>query len=436
MAIYLNYIMKVEVIFLLKFHKGVKMENFTYTKARDFEILVHKESGFINYTKLCKDFNKLIETNPGFQSLILSFIQENNMSPTRDTFQTSNFNVKYLVSQNICLMFKIGVKLNEMGTYGPKWMLDYIILHFKPEYYKLIHEALETIDEVAKVKNKSFKDEMELVIRSKEYEIQKLTSTIQEKDDKIEKQTARIDELIKTVNEQSTKIDTLNSKVDEQTTLIKGIRSDVHDLKTDFNDNFTVSNITTATAKYIYLILDNKYYYDKYLAKGKIKSHENVYDTVCCLKSKLNQELKYHGYEDLTEVEKDIKLKYECSCSIDISKFISTHYTDVYCKFYHRKIIFPKGENENILKDISKYINKTLNGKISIVERLDKLDTKMEEYRIELKEISYLAKLITGNKYRYQGRMRTLYETGKGKYFNINRERKYINEDIAKNISK
>ena len=32
--------------------------------------------------------------------------------------------------------------------------------------------------------------------------------------------------------------------------------------------------------------------------------------------------------------------------------------------------------------------------------------------------------------------MRTLYETGKGKYFNINRERKYINEDIAKNISK
>ena len=98
------------------------MENFTYAKARDFEILVHKESGFINYTKLCKDltgnrksFNKLIETNPGFQSLILSFIQENNMSPTRDTFQTSNFNVKYLVSQNTCLMFKSGVKNTEMG---------------------------------------------------------------------------------------------------------------------------------------------------------------------------------------------------------------------------------------------------------------------------------------------------------------------------------
>ena len=147
-------------------------------------------------------------------------------------------------------------------------------------------------------------------------------------------------------------------------------------------------------------------------------------------------------------INEEAKLKYECSCSIDISKFISTHYTDVYCKFYHRKIIFAKGENENILKDISKYINKTLNGKISIIERLDDLDTKMEEYRIELKEnavcvlsslsetISYLAKLITGNKYVYKGRYRTLYETGKGKYFNINRKRDYLSEEQAKNILK
>ena len=123
------------------------MENFTYAKARDFEILIHKESGFINYTKLCKDltgnnesFRILLRSNPGFQALILSFIQENNPGPTSPGSETINFNISYLTTQNILINFNKDVKLNEMGTYGPKWMLDYIILHFKPEYYKLIHQ--------------------------------------------------------------------------------------------------------------------------------------------------------------------------------------------------------------------------------------------------------------------------------------------------------
>ena len=144
-----------KVIFYRDFIRGVKMENFTYAKARDFEILVHKESGFINYTKLCKDltddrkaFRNLFKYNPGFQALILSFIQENNPGAVTPRSETINFNVSYLVSQNVLINFNKDVKLNEMGTYGPKWMLDYIILHFKPEYYKLIHEALETIDDV------------------------------------------------------------------------------------------------------------------------------------------------------------------------------------------------------------------------------------------------------------------------------------------------
>ena len=100
----------------------------------------------------------------------------------------------------------------------------------------------------------------------------------------------------------------------------------------------------------------------------------------------------------LPKAEKDIILKHNCSCSVDVSKFISENYTESYCRYYYRKIIFTEGENEKIIKAISKYLNSTLDDKRTLVEEIHEIKDTLVDYKTEIKElkekVSYLTKLI------------------------------------------
>ena len=195
-------------------------ELFTVAKARDFDVIILKENGWINYTKLCKDltgktekFRNLIKDNESLHQLIMIHIQ--NLGTVE--FHGTQFNVENLSKLNILKTFN-KVENNFKGTYGPRYMLDFIIMTCNIKYYKSIYDALELIDDYANLNNSSFKEEINGIEERYLFQIDELkkihSGEIKKKDDKIDK-------LIKMVEDQSNTINIQNRKIDEQTLIIK-----------------------------------------------------------------------------------------------------------------------------------------------------------------------------------------------------------------------
>ena len=116
--------------------------NFTLAKARDFDVVILKENGWINYTKLCKDltgksekFRRLIIDSEQLHELIKSY--ESKLMT--EEFLGHEINVTNLVNCGILKSFgSIQQVKNKdyVGTYGPRYMLDFIIMTCNISYYK------------------------------------------------------------------------------------------------------------------------------------------------------------------------------------------------------------------------------------------------------------------------------------------------------------
>ena len=236
---------------------------FRYSKARDFEVIIDSND-YINYSKLLESITgnrkkllQLCEWNGEIFTLIYDYEKEkidaylhkqekSEVSRNLDTSENDEIlslpktmTVTQLVEANIFVVYNgANSKANRIcsGTYGPRYLLDILIILSDVSYYKLIHDTLESIDAYAIENNKSFTGELERLKEDYEEKRKRLAILIKEKDvalkhskyknksleqklDVVIKQNRKLkdrcDNLISMNLQSDGKLDEANAKIDE-----------------------------------------------------------------------------------------------------------------------------------------------------------------------------------------------------------------------------
>ena len=108
-----------------------------------FEVIIHIPTKTINYTKFCKFlkqtknhniFKNMIHYNSKLWDIIISF--EAHKIKNLDEFMMKPKNISTLVEEKIFYTFMSKVNPHYFGTYGPEYLLPYLILNCGPIYYK------------------------------------------------------------------------------------------------------------------------------------------------------------------------------------------------------------------------------------------------------------------------------------------------------------
>lgn len=126
---------------------------FITIKFADLDIIAHKKTGLINYTKLCKDL-KCSNNNNHFKSMVTSnskiwdiiILYEHN----EDLINYPR-NVKTLVDLNIFKMFLHGVSPKYFGTYGPQYLFTFVVMNSNINYYKYVNRIKFNITDCSKI---------------------------------------------------------------------------------------------------------------------------------------------------------------------------------------------------------------------------------------------------------------------------------------------
>ena len=251
-------------------------------KARDFEVIVRSDNGFINYTKLCqqindgkKPFYKVKDTQT-FKYLCIQ-MENHDQLICRSCSDVSLYEeIKSRIE-----MTEEGNSTPEIarisGTYMPRYLLDYVIMTCDISYYKLIHELMDSIDQVAQERQRSF--------------IEELQSNISEQNRKLERKRAkitRLDQLCNELRESNTNLANQMNEVREQNNQLlednrhthqqlhqanhklDSLGHQINGLTNSFTSNFSEMNVTTGTAEYTYLLLTRQALTNGARRNGKI----------------------------------------------------------------------------------------------------------------------------------------------------------------------
>ena len=118
-------------------------------KARDFEVIVCSNNGFINYTKLCQQINderypfSQLKKADTFKRLCIQM--ENNSG--RILPELPEVSLYEQIKDRIEITETGSSKSEDRnriaGTYMPRYLLDYVIMTCDISYYKLIHELMD-----------------------------------------------------------------------------------------------------------------------------------------------------------------------------------------------------------------------------------------------------------------------------------------------------
>ena len=154
-------------------------------------------------------------------------------------------------------------------------------------------------------------------------------------------------------------------------------------------DGLNEMNLTTSTAVYIYMVISRPTLITEMRNNGTIDAAHSCFDTLCCLKNDRAKGLSQHGYDNDTDI---IEIEYECSCSLDLSKWITRHFNRITCSNlnttnYKRKIIYLTRAHDEVLADIADYIAKTTHVKETIINRLEHLQTIVENQNEQIEEL-------------------------------------------------
>lgn len=132
-------------------------KDFKIIQYMDLELVVHVPTKMINYTRLCKDlrnttdhniFRKMISNNLRLWEIIIRH-ELNKKIQNVDDFISKPRNVQTLINLNILHNFKQGVSPKYFGTYGPKYLLMFIIFNCSAKYYiRIINEMIYWNDEL------------------------------------------------------------------------------------------------------------------------------------------------------------------------------------------------------------------------------------------------------------------------------------------------
>lgn len=126
---------------------------FITIKFADLNIIMHKETNLINYTKLCKDL-KCSNNNNHFKNMVVSnskiwdiiILYEHN-----DDLINYPRNIKTLVDLNIFKTFLHGVSPKYFGTYGPQYLFTFVVMISNINYYKYVNRIKFDISNYGKI---------------------------------------------------------------------------------------------------------------------------------------------------------------------------------------------------------------------------------------------------------------------------------------------
>lgn len=343
---------------------------FTTAKVRDFDVIILKENGWINYTKLCKDltgirtkFRDLILDNKQTFSKLFESYEENS----RREFPPTEISIQNLEQVYLLITYN-NVGNNFKGTYGPRYLLDFIIIKCDISYYKLIHEALELIDNYANLNNSSFEDEIKGIEERYLFQIDELkkihSGEIKKKDD-------CITELRESIKSLENKIDEQTKKIDNQTKILTEVKqslTSIADSVTDLNKHITSNMI----CKYhILLWLDKE-------NQKKTRSTDDV--TIKTFVGLVENTPK------LTETDK-ILLKENVSCSLDSFKQVLANLSNMAFTTNYRNIIIKQYKIESFIAKFKCELVDINNPIESIRDTITNLESTVKEQNIRLDKI-------------------------------------------------
>ena len=227
----------------------LQSHTFKMAKARGKEIIV-MEDGRINLTKFCqmfgnKEFRDLRRTKE-FKWIVIGI--ENSKLDRKE--KSSNFTtagIPAVVNEAQKWSLSSYDQLEKMvfyesprgdirspagkvsGTYGPRYLIDWLIMIENPIYYSLVHELLDSIDDGAQLKNRSFDDELRRTIGQKQEENEKLREKFNRINREHDKSFKRLNKRNRDLNSM---IKEMNRKLDNQTNELRQARTELHDQTT------------------------------------------------------------------------------------------------------------------------------------------------------------------------------------------------------------
>ena len=179
---------------------------FRYSKARDFEVIIDSND-YINYSKLLEQISGqteklrlLCKNNSSILTLIYDYEKEKIDEWMKKTMKSSvrlfsrteendeilslpqTMTISQLVEANVFIVYTGGTHRELWGTYGPRYLLDILIMFTDVRYYRCIHETLEAIDAYAIENNKSFANELKQLQEQYKEQRKYLAKVIREKD--------------------------------------------------------------------------------------------------------------------------------------------------------------------------------------------------------------------------------------------------------------
>ena len=336
----------------------VRGVEYKLVKARDFEVIVRSDNGFINYTKLCQQINdnrrpfSQLKKSETFQRLCIQM--ENSSGRIRpeqlDGSLYEQIKDRIEIEEGGRQQDPIIARIS--GTYMPRYLLDYVIMTCDIGYYKLIHELMDSIDQVAQERQVKF--------------VEELQSNINLQKAKLEKRKVKINDLKSTVERLEKQIAYQNSLILQQNGELEETHNDVRDLldlnmenSRNINDlmrvskvmknelkKHNVSNTSTETHKpQLVLFLSASIPGGKY---KKIQPEHSIWIGTKC------QEFE-RGIEHYLPDDADILFQSEV-VGIDIIKFILDSTADIYIDSFYRQILIQDVNVEEFINRVNNIV--------------------------------------------------------------------------------
>ncbi len=101
------------------------------------------------------------------------------------------------------------------GTYMPRYLLDYVIMTCDISYYKLIHELMDTIDQVSQERQVKFIEELKSNINLQKAKLDKRKVKINDLKSTVERIERQNNNFQETINNQIQEINELKQDIDD-----------------------------------------------------------------------------------------------------------------------------------------------------------------------------------------------------------------------------
>ena len=135
-----------------------------------------------------------------------------NSAPASPVTDAKSKDLQYdEISSLIFKTYTGGSNATITGTYGPRWLLDYVLFQENNAYYTTVHYLLEAVDG-----SDETIESLTLKLQQKSKQIESLNAKLDKTNELLKQQNDMIKEQTKIMREQRERIESLNSKLDDQ----------------------------------------------------------------------------------------------------------------------------------------------------------------------------------------------------------------------------